>query len=288
MEIDQIEEIKKLTIIALASDDGLVTSLVLKGGNAIDVNFRDKEKRLFRTSYDIDYSLDNGDFQEDLKTITSRIEATLNQTFAENGYKVFDFKFKPTPRKEREETKDFWGGYSAKFKLVSQADFEKDPDNIEKLRREGIKTGGSTNFKLDFSKFEYVEKKETEYEGYTIYIYPPEMIVFEKVRAICQQMPEYKQVIPSMKPRARARDFYDIYLIMDQVSIDLEKKENIDLIKNIFDSKRVPLELIQKIGNYKHIHSDDWKNVEATVPGVLAELCLPSLPGASPREGKIH
>jgi hypothetical protein len=31
----------------------------------------------------------------------------------------------------------------------------------------------------------------------TIYVYSPEMIVFEKIRAICQQMEEYGLVVPN-------------------------------------------------------------------------------------------
>ena len=47
-----------------------------------------------------------------------------------------------------------------------------------------------------------------ELDDYTIYVYSPTMIAIEKLRAICQQMPEYAL---QRRPSARARDFYDIY-----------------------------------------------------------------------------
>ena len=36
------------------------------------------------------------------------------------------------------------------------------------------------------------------------------MILLEKIRALCQTMPEYKEIVPSAKEKQRARDVYDI------------------------------------------------------------------------------
>ena len=91
------------------------------------------------------------------------------------------------------------------------------------------------------------------------------MIVFEKLRAICQQLPAYKDVIPSFSPRARARDFYDINLIMEMHEIDPRTPENIELIKNIFYAKKVPLNFIKEIRNNKSTHIDDWQSVMDTI-----------------------
>lgn len=49
-------------------------------------------------------------------------------------------------------------------------------------------------------------------EGYKIKVYTLEMIVYEKLRAICQKLPEYKYAQEPIK--ARPKDFYDIYMIM--------------------------------------------------------------------------
>jgi predicted nucleotidyltransferase component of viral defense system len=60
-------------------------------------------------------------------------------------------------------------------------------------------------------------KKEVDLEGYTIYVYTPIAIVYEKLRAICQQMEEYTQIVQTNR-RPRARDFYDIYTILSSYS----------------------------------------------------------------------
>jgi hypothetical protein len=64
MDINLVSKIKRLVIIALASDDELMESLVLKGGNAIDLAYPPAKKGLSRASYDLDYSIEKGDFRK--------------------------------------------------------------------------------------------------------------------------------------------------------------------------------------------------------------------------------
>lgn len=40
MNVELVNKIKRITIIALASDDELMETIVLKGGNAIDLVYR--------------------------------------------------------------------------------------------------------------------------------------------------------------------------------------------------------------------------------------------------------
>jgi predicted nucleotidyltransferase component of viral defense system len=268
MEIDLVNKIKRIALIAIASDDQLVETLVLKGGNAIDLAYRQKNDTISRTSYDLDYSIYDGDFTEDEISISKRIETTLKQTFLENDYIVLDYKFLNKPKKSREEVADFWGGYKVEFKIIDKMVFDENKENIDKLIRGAVSLNpnNSTVFELEFSKFEYVNQKVAiDVDGYKIYVYTPEMIVFEKLRAICQQIPEYKEVIASFTPRARARDFYDIHLIMEMHKIDPTTKENIDLIQNIFQAKKVPKHFIKEIRNNKAIHADNWYSVIDTI-----------------------
>jgi predicted nucleotidyltransferase component of viral defense system len=58
VELDRFEQIKKLTLIGLFSDDDLMDTLVLKGGNALDIVYRIAA----RASIDIDLSIEN-DFE---------------------------------------------------------------------------------------------------------------------------------------------------------------------------------------------------------------------------------
>jgi len=49
------------------------------------------------------------------------------------------------------------------------------------------------------------------------------------------------------------------------LSIDLTSKENTELIRNIFDAKRVRLKLLGETGNYREYHRPDFVSVENTV-----------------------
>lgn len=268
MNINLVNKIKRIAIIALASDDELVETLVLKGGNAIDLAYRPNNSTISRTSYDLDYSIDDGDFNEDENIISNRIEATLRQTYIENDYIVIDYKFLNKPKNIREEVADFWGGYKVEFKIVDKKIFDESNGNIDKLRKASITLNPSSSpvFELEFSKFEHVgQKVAIDVDGFKIYVYTPEMIVFEKIRAICQQIPEYKDVIASFSPRARARDFYDIHLIMEMHNIDPSTNVNRELIQHIFQAKKVPTSFINKIKENKNIHVDNWQSVKDTI-----------------------
>ncbi|NVO33113.1 nucleotidyl transferase AbiEii/AbiGii toxin family protein [Hymenobacter lapidiphilus] len=269
MDIDVVNKIKRLAIIALASDDTLSEAIVLKGGNAIDLAYSDEHGAVSRTSFDLDFSLVDGDFQEDRQAISDRIEKTLVQTYAENGYVVLEYSFVLKP-KTKPRIADFWGGYLVEFKVVEQQVFDQPAANPNAQRRNFIplRPNHSSKFQIEFSKFEYMgegSKQPITVDGYTVYVYTPEMIVFEKVRAICQQLPQYAEIIPSHTPRARARDFYDIHLIMESQGVSCRSAERIALLQHVFDAKRVPLSFLQQMRHHKALHRDDWENVRATV-----------------------
>ena len=263
-----VNQLKRIAIIALASDDELIETIVLKGGNAIDLAYQGNEKNVSRTSYDLDFSIEGGDFTEDESAISERIKLTLEKTFLEYGYVVMDYKFVSRPSKVRPEVADFWGGYLCTFKILGKKKYDELKESPEKQLRNAIPLKNNTSplFEIEFSKFEYVgAKAPVKVENFTVYVYTPEMIVFEKLRAICQQLPDYKNIIPSHSSRARARDFYDIHLIMEMHDIDPITPENKEMIRHVFEAKKVPLEFIKEIGKHASIHRDNWKEVEATV-----------------------
>lgn len=75
------------------------------------------------------------------------------------------------------------------------------------------------------------------------------MIVYEKIRAICQQLPEYKYNMGHFK-KSRLKDFYDIYKIVKNNHINRNRLNLRDLTE-FFDAKEVPLELLNQISKYK-------------------------------------
>jgi len=251
-------EIRRLAITAIFSDDVLFERVVLKGGNALSIALGLSS----RTSLDLDFSIES-DF-EDLDDIRVRVQRALENRFLAAGFVVFDFKFDPKPSVLREGQSHRWGGYMASFKVIKRGKYEELNANLEARRRESfvIGPGSQRVFTIDLSKYEYVVGKlEMELDDYTIYVYSPTMIALEKLRAICQQMPEY---ILQRRPSARARDFYDIHLVVSLTGMNLSSQENLELVRHIFAAKDVPLRLLGKIKDQKEFHRPDWDSVRSS------------------------
>src|SRR5665213_963285 len=198
--MDLLEKIKRMTIVALLSDEILMALLVLKGGNAIDIAYDLSS----RGSVDIDFSMEKDFSPEERIRVKNQSAAILNAEFNKEGLQVFDVNFNERPQKVNDAVKSFWGGYCLDFKVIQQEKYESLNGEIEAIRRNAIPISGnnSTKFEVDISKYEYVaDKRAKDLEGTVIYVYSPEMIALEKFRALCQQNPEYRKVVYSMTPK---------------------------------------------------------------------------------------
>lgn len=252
-------EIRSHVIVALLSDAVLVNRLVLKGGNALEL----VHGIVTRGSIDLDFSIE-GDF-DNVEDTRERIFFSLRARFERVGHLVFDESFEvkpPTPS----HVDPWWGGYQAEFKLIDRALADSLGGKIENMRRQAqtIDTRHTRRFRVDISKHEYCEGKiPATFDGHEIYVYSEEMCAIEKLRAICQQMPEYEK----KTGQARARDFYDIYATVTKRGLDLSLPENLELFRNIFAAKRVPLEWLPRIVDTRDFHKSDWDSVRATVEG---------------------
>jgi predicted nucleotidyltransferase component of viral defense system len=256
-------DIRKYVVISMFSDDLLMERFVLKGGNAISMIYKISS----RASIDIDLSID-GDFEPDVRDVLEqRIHNALDTTFQEKGYTLFDFKLSSRPSQLSDDLKDFWGGYLVEFKLVETLKFIKHIGNLEQLRKIALELGRGTKFSIDISKHEFTTgKKPVLIDNYTVYAYTQEMIIFEKLRAICQQMTEYGTTIKRSRPGSpRARDFYDIHALLTKFDINLMDQENIACISSIFAAKRVDIKLLSKIKDYRAFHSGNFNSVLATI-----------------------
>ncbi|MEH7452296.1 nucleotidyl transferase AbiEii/AbiGii toxin family protein [Gottfriedia acidiceleris] len=260
LDQDQLRDIRTLTIVALFSDDDLMDTLVLKGGNALEIGYGLNS----RASIDVDVSMVR-EFEviglENATEIEEKLDKVLNRAFEPKELKVFDVKIKVKPKKPNEGNQDFWGGYEANFKIIEKDKYKEYEGNSLKLGAKAIATNnGKKNVKIDFGRFEYCGSTiNKEIDGYDIQIYTPELILFEKMRAICQQMPTYLESIdkPTEFGRPRPRDFYDIYTILESdliPDIDLQSEENLEHMKKCFAAKRVPLSLIHEIKNTREFH----------------------------------
>lgn len=261
-----LREIRRLVIVALFSDDELMEKFVLKGGNALDIVYNVGT----RSSVDIDLSMPD-DFA-DVQDAQERIFRALKDRFDSAGFVIFDEKFQIKPSVMREGQSPRWGGYQVDFKIADRATYEKYGNDIEALRRNASLVGPEQKrtFRIDISKYEFVEpKEETEIDNYTVYVYTLPMMAIEKLRAICQQMPEYEL---RRNPRPRARDFYDIHSIVTAGRIDITKADNIEIVRNTFAAKSVPLSLVGNIKNTRDYHVIDWPAVEQSVSGELKDF----------------
>jgi len=262
MDLNRLQKIRKLVLIAMFADDLLMERFVLKGGAALDLAYA----LYYRESVDIDLSIPDDFSAEELADIIERIEKSLGSIFAAEGYKVFDFEFLPSPRQLGADQPEFWGGYIVKFKLLekkNESELKRDPNRAREMATTAHIDNTKT-FKIDISKYEWcANKEEIEVDGYTVYVYTPKMLVFEKLRAICQQMPEYALV---KRKKPRTRDFFDIYVLVHQLGIEFFIEDSA-LLKSIFRTKKVPIELLSKIADYKHHYESEVSALRDTLLG---------------------
>lgn len=152
--------------------------------------------------------------------------------------------------------------------------FETLKNDIDSLRRQASIVTENSNkrtFEIDISKYEYIDSSQLiELDDYTIRVYTPLMIVFEKLRAICQQTEEYKKKM-LCTTSSRARDFYDIYMVSEELipQSELINLKSIEILKAMFEVKDVPLSLLLQIKNEDvyNLHSLTYNTLKASVPG---------------------
>jgi predicted nucleotidyltransferase component of viral defense system len=256
-----LDEVRRRILIALFSDDELMDALVLKGGNALAM----VHKVGSRASLDMDFSIEAA--FSDVDKTGERIFATLKREFGSIGYVIFDEKFETKPSQRGRNQPEWWGGYIVEFKLAERALYEELRHDIEALRRRSEELGPQQKRKytIDISQNEFCEGKvQREVDDYIVYVYSLEMIAAEKLRAICQQMPEYSF---SRTKTPRARDFYDIHQIVSEHGIDLTTKKNSSILASIFEAKQVPADLLGEIHKHRDFHAQDWPSVEASISG---------------------
>ena len=252
IDANEFLKIKKLALISLVSDDILMDKLVLKGGTCLELAY----KIHCRSSKDIDFSINNEFTDAEIMQIKRDLPEIFNKNFSEIGYYAFDFRIKNKPVHMPIDIK--MTGYNLSFKLVSNDVHNEFKDNIDKLRNRALSLGQSDkkDFVIDISKFEYTQnKEEKEIDGHKIYVYPPVMIICEKLRAICQKMKEYRNNLGDTD-LPRARDFWDIYLVQENLpKVDFKLQENRDILKHVFDAKDVDIGCVSVTRSAVHKYS---------------------------------
>jgi hypothetical protein len=269
-ELERLDRFKRLVVAAMFSDQEFTHRFLLKGGNAIDLVLGVGT----RASIDVDLSMETDFAPDQLENTRQRLEQSLQLVFSSEGYKVFDVTLEEKPPSVSPEIAHFWGGYSVTFKIIEADQYQPGEDALDSMRRNAVRFGPKGKFEIDISKFEYCPTKHAaEIEGRQIFAYTPEMLVCEKLRAICQQMPEYGPIVKRTRPgSARARDFVDIRILVERFSIELVHPDNLDLLLKTFAAKKVPLNFLANFELYRDFHRPDFQAVKDSVkPGVTLE-----------------
>lgn len=258
-------EIRRRLLTAVAADDLLVDLLVLKGGNALELIHRIGE----RASLDLDFSMEAD--VADTQDLEGRLKRSVEDRLDSIGLVVFDWTFGPRPQTPSERS-GRWGGYRAEFKLVPLDLFRELGGDLSAMRRRSIELTGSHQriFKIDISKYEFCRGYATaNVDSYDLHVYTPAMIAAEKLRAVCQQMPEYVQ---RRNPAPRPRDFYDIHAVVTHAGVRLQDER--ELAWQMFAAKDVPWAFLGLIGRDRDraFHRQGWAAVVESVRGELRDF----------------
>lgn len=254
-----INDIKRCTLQAMMKDELLMQGLVLKGGNALQLAYDITN----RGSIDIDFSMEKEFKDKDFERLSNIFDQYLNEEFAEIGLVAYDIKF---IKKPKTGSIPEWRGYNLEFKLIERDKFDKFGEDIEAIRRNAIKINEKTQetkYTVDISSYEYIAQAiKKDVDGLILRVYTPEMILIEKIRALCQSMPKYREIVKSARPKKRARDFYDIWIICQHFK-NLSLTE--DLFQSIFAAKRVPLNYLDNFEILREQNREDWEVVRQTI-----------------------
>ncbi len=253
-----IEQIKMLTLRALVNDEQLMNQLVLKGGSALQLAYNISN----RASIDLDFSIADDFTENERLAIKEKLKRLLETEFLKQHLSVFDVEFRDKPKLNKIK---WWKGYLLQFKVIDKEKYN--PIEIDQTRRIAIKINGqSPKFSVDISSYEYTASKQIkEVDGTVFYVYTPQMIVFEKLRALCQSIPDYSNIIPTASVKGRSRDLYDIWNLCDQFAIDFSSSQSSKILEEIFNAKKVPLQFLNRLIIYKDQQRVDWVNVEDTL-----------------------
>jgi hypothetical protein len=69
-----------------------------------------------------------------------------------------------------------------------------------------------------------------------------------------------------MPRKPRTRDFYDIHRIVESFGLDVTLPENIELLRLMFDIKRVPLEFLGEVKELSEFHASEFETILKTLP----------------------
>jgi len=255
------ERVRKLTMLALFADDELLEHIVLKGGNVLALLY----KMANRTSMDVDASLEE-DFPWSLEETEKKLCTAFERVFGQEGLEVFDAKLAHKPKISGKDQDPRFTGYEFTFKVIERERVKDYEGREHRKRAESVAVGPNQEriMKVEFSPYEFITgAKKFEVEGYIIQAYSLALIAVEKLRAICQQFPDYEG---RKTKSSRSRDFFDIYHLVAGRHVNFEDSETLALVTPVFNAKSVSLNYLTRLDEVRELHSETFEVLKATVP----------------------
>jgi len=264
LDLATVERIKRLAIAAMFADEMLRRRVVLKGGNALAM----VHGLAGRASRDLDFSMPDEFAPSDLADVQARFERAFRAVFRDGGFELVAFEFEEVPPDRSDPALWFWGGYRIRIKVIGRDRFQALANESTRQSHEAIVVDGRGGrwFKVDVSKHEHCDPTvQAEVGGYVVAAYTPSLVVIEKLRALCQQLPAYDAVIAGKNRSARARDFFDIVRCVDAYGIDVTASSAVKTAHRVFAAKRVPPDFLLLLPESREFHRTDVRSLEETV-----------------------
>jgi predicted nucleotidyltransferase component of viral defense system len=258
----KIENVIDESILAVFHDPVLARRMFLKGGSAM--RMLDEERA--RLSLDADFSI-QGSIRVQ-KSFFARVEKSLSHQFKPR-YCVFDFLVTQRPKQRKPDQPKWWKGWLCRFKLIETAHADLP---LEAKRRRALIPEGSNSsvIEIEISEHEYCGAERTKLiRGVLVHGYTRELLVVEKLRAICQQHPEYR----FRSNKNRARDFYDIYKLCSgrDPSFFISCRQHLPAV---FAAKDVPVSLLKALWDedFLSVQRSGFTQVKDSTKGAVRDF----------------
>lgn len=258
-----LQQIRKAVLKAVASVDELSERFVLKGGNALDQVWRVGG----RSTLDFDYSVADDDW--DSQVLKQKLLPAIEQKLDDIGMHFFDGTVENRPKTALDPK-----GYNVSFKVIAKESAAARERNLDAMRRASIPSGVAAStprrFVIEISRGEYTaEHARHTIDGYEILVYSIPMIFCEKMRALCQQIPNLGL---RAHPTERAKDVYDLYAITTEdlhEKIDPSDATLLGTLDRVFLAKTVPLSALRMLPSQREFHRAGWPGVVNAVSKTL-------------------
>lgn len=265
--LDEYKIIRTRVLTSIFRETKIAEKFALKGGTALDIGYNMPQGRY---SSDIDLSM-NEDIPGTLEDVKEVFKVALERNLSEYDLFPIDVVLKRNPKRQSLD-RPRHGGYILKFFLVKYSDHQSELKNKAKGARSRVKKISSPEnggkFKIDISKYDFWEDDMISLElvdDFTVPMYTLNMIMYEKIKAICEQ-------VPKKGTKSRAKDYYDVFIIHnhlldnpDKLDHALGSEECRIYMSKCFESASLDLDILDRISEARDSHKSSFEILRETL-----------------------